>query len=219
MTKLIRWTTWRRDTPPKASKGKWMYPQKPRNRYPKQATKEKSKRQWSRPRRWWIRNLPERHPWNHKRLEGRDARQSQDNGREDELAGRSNQQEVPSTGGRYKTASHRGDQEGKRENGNQNKCKFPNSGRWYEGKVHGYRQDTTRPKYIGAVHKKGPHRTIWKKGDTTIESRALKVLKDNLEIDICQNDIEISHRAAKFRPEGRHDAKKASSTEANLPKD
>ena len=138
-------------------------PQKPRHRYPKQATKEKSKRQWSRPRRRWIRNLPERHPWNHNRLEGRDARQSQDNGREDELAGRSNQREVPSTSGRYKTASQVGDQEGKRANGNRNKRKFPNSGRWYEGKVHGDRQDTTRPEYIGAVHKKGQLQTIWNK--------------------------------------------------------
>ena len=207
MTKLIRWTTWRWDTPPKASKEKWTYPKSPATGTPNRLPKKKAKGS-------------EADQDDKLGISLRDIleiiialkdemRESQDNGREDELAGRSNQREVPSTSGRYKTASQRGDQEGKRANGNRNKRKFQNSGRWYEGKVHGDRQDTTRLEYIGAVHKKGQHQNIWNKGDTTIEIHALKVLKDHHEIDICQNDIEISHRAGKFRPEGRQDPKKA----------
>ena len=44
---------------------------------------------------------------------------------------------------------------------------------------------------------------------TNIEEQALKIIKDHLEIDLRSDDVEIAHRAGKFRPEGRHEAKKA----------
>ena len=43
MTKLIRWTTWRRDTPPKASKEEWKYPKSPATGTPNRLPKKKAK--------------------------------------------------------------------------------------------------------------------------------------------------------------------------------
>ena len=45
--------------------------------------------------------------------------------------------------------------------------------------------------------------------ETSVETLAVQVLKDKLKIDVEENDIEIAHRAGKYRPEGRRDVKKA----------
>ena len=45
--------------------------------------------------------------------------------------------------------------------------------------------------------------------ETSVETLAVQVLKDKLKIDVKESDIEIAHRAGKYRPEGRRDVKKA----------
>ena len=45
--------------------------------------------------------------------------------------------------------------------------------------------------------------------EDNVERQAIQIIKDNLRIEIKETDIEIAHRAGKFRPEGRRDAKKS----------
>lgn len=45
--------------------------------------------------------------------------------------------------------------------------------------------------------------------ETTPERNAVKIFEDNLRVSLEDNEIEIAHRAGKYSPEGKFDAKKA----------
>ena len=44
---------------------------------------------------------------------------------------------------------------------------------------------------------------------TTPESQAIHVISEHLQIEINESEVEIAHRAGKYRPEGKLDSKKA----------